>query len=237
MSLEIDKLGFDFTDADTTAASASVGAFVRASDGTLITHTALGLLGVIKALDVNVANDIQVTVDGIYAMYTNDDPDNIGLIAHVRQASPGDADQTIRTTGGVPADAVVNANVHALDVNSLLMGYNGSTWDRLTSRALTKELQVIDYFNTNIVCVKKAVDDTVGGTQLLAAPLTSRKKIIIQNVGAYKVYLGKTGVADATGLDLNPGANLELPAGPAIDWYAICATSGKSSNLKILEAV
>jgi hypothetical protein len=53
-----DKLGFNVTDADTIAASDSVGAFLRASDGTLLTHTDVGGK---KSLDVNVANSITTT--------------------------------------------------------------------------------------------------------------------------------------------------------------------------------
>lgn len=53
-----DKLGFDVTDNDTIAASDSVGAFLRASDGTLLTHTDNGGK---KSLDVHVANTITTT--------------------------------------------------------------------------------------------------------------------------------------------------------------------------------
>ena len=55
-----DQLIFDVTDADTIADSDSVGAFVRGSDGTLITHTTVGGK---EALDVNIAAGINVEVD------------------------------------------------------------------------------------------------------------------------------------------------------------------------------
>lgn len=54
------KLIFDATDANTIADSHSVGAFLRASDGTLLTHTDVGGK---KALDVRVAEGINVEVD------------------------------------------------------------------------------------------------------------------------------------------------------------------------------
>lgn len=54
------KLLFDATDANTIAASANVGAYLRASDGTLLTHTDVGGK---KALDVRVAEGINVEVD------------------------------------------------------------------------------------------------------------------------------------------------------------------------------
>lgn len=55
-----DQLIFDTTDANTIADSDSIGAYLRASDGTLLTHTDVGGK---KALDVRVAEGINVEVD------------------------------------------------------------------------------------------------------------------------------------------------------------------------------
>jgi len=55
-----DQLIFDVTDANTIADSDSVGAFVRSSDGTLITHSTVGGK---EALDVSVADGMNVEVD------------------------------------------------------------------------------------------------------------------------------------------------------------------------------
>lgn len=55
-----DQLIFDTTDANSIADSDSVGAYLRASDGTLLTHTDVGGK---KALDVRVAEGINVEVD------------------------------------------------------------------------------------------------------------------------------------------------------------------------------
>lgn len=51
-----------------------------------------------------------VGVDGVYNATTNSDPANIGLVAHTRNATPGDAQQDIRLTG------IANSDVRALDV-------------------------------------------------------------------------------------------------------------------------
>jgi len=61
-----DQLIFDTTDANTIADSDSVGAYVRSSDGTLITHTTVGAD---DGLDVNIINaaDLQVAVNSEYA--------------------------------------------------------------------------------------------------------------------------------------------------------------------------
>lgn len=141
---------FDPTDADSLAASANVGAHIRAgSDGDLIASQTIAAeewLNVASALfdgagnalsstggslDVNVTSAIDVSVDGEYSG-GNTDPDNVGVIGHVRAAAPADTDQTVRTTAAAASsDAVVAANVHGQDVNSFGMVYNGATWDRL----------------------------------------------------------------------------------------------------------
>jgi hypothetical protein len=55
-----DQLIFDTTDASSLASSDNVGAFLKASDGTLITHTDVGGK---KALDVRMAEGVNVEVD------------------------------------------------------------------------------------------------------------------------------------------------------------------------------
>jgi len=58
--MALEKLVFDVTDANTIADSHSVGAYVRSSDGTLITHSTVGGK---EALDVSLADGVNVEVD------------------------------------------------------------------------------------------------------------------------------------------------------------------------------
>lgn len=58
--MSLHKLIFDTTSAATIADSHSVGAYLRASDGTLLTHTDVGGK---KALDVRLAEGVNVEVD------------------------------------------------------------------------------------------------------------------------------------------------------------------------------
>jgi hypothetical protein len=151
--LNKDQLCFD--PAETDDNNDSVGAYVRSSDGTLITHTttagkerldvdaairaadgtALGAVG--DALKVNVeGGSVSTELDGIYNVTTNADPDNVGIIAHTRAASLADAQQVERTTAASPnADDLDPANIVGLDVNSFMMAWDGSGWDRLTMDA------------------------------------------------------------------------------------------------------
>lgn len=71
---------------------------------------------------------------GIYNASDNIDPANIGIILHVRAASPADTDSTIRHTGARPnVDNIDPANIWASDVNTFLHGYDGAAWDRITA--------------------------------------------------------------------------------------------------------
>lgn len=79
------------------------------------------------ALNVNIANSspIGVDVNGVYSV-GNTDPDNVGLISHVRAVSPTDADQTLRLTG---KNGTVQTDVWALDVS--LHDHNGNNYTLL----------------------------------------------------------------------------------------------------------
>jgi len=141
-----DRIVFDVANA---SESDNIGAFVRGSGGAVIESQVIAgsdWLQVVAALhdgagnaisstggalNVNVTSAIAVALDGVYSG-GNTDPDNAGLIAHVRAAAPGDPEQTFRSTGGAAsADDVVAANVHGLDVNSFGMLYDGTNWDRM----------------------------------------------------------------------------------------------------------
>lgn len=103
-----------------------VAAALHDGSGNAITSTG-------GAIDVNIASGTVIAnMDGVYNGTTNTDPDNVGIIAHVRNATPGDAQQTLRLTGAAASsDDVDPANTLALDTNAFLMGWDGSAWDRI----------------------------------------------------------------------------------------------------------
>jgi hypothetical protein len=149
--LSLERLIFDPAN---LAQGPLVGSYLIGSSGTLLSDTTPGIL------DVNITNSLDVDLDGVYSV-GNTNPDNVGIIGHVRAASPADTDQTGRLTyGQANADDVVAANVHALDVNSFLMGFDGTTWDRLKAIAGVLEVNISSITNA-LTVVGNVADDAV----------------------------------------------------------------------------
>lgn len=91
--------------------------------------------------------------------------------------------------------------------------------------------QTVDAYNrswvnpgANISMANGAATVTTSSALLVAAA-AGRRKIICQNAGSKKVYVGASGVSSATGLVLSPGASIELEIGPALPLHAV-AESG-----------
>lgn len=84
-------------------------------------------------IDQKGSEDGHTAISGLYNATTNTEPSNIGIISHARTATPGDTNQTVRTTGGIITDDIDSANIHAIDVASYMMAYDSANdqWDRL----------------------------------------------------------------------------------------------------------
>jgi hypothetical protein len=186
MSLNGRRLGFDITDANTILESDNVGAWLRAgSDGDRISSTNVSGK---EGLDVNIINPLTVNIDGVYDGVTNTDPDNVGAIFHVRAASPADADQTKRTTGAAgSSDGIVAANFHGQDVNSALLGFNGTTYDRIRTFKSTGRVRVVEAYSSFKVSAQVV---GVTAVQLVSTALVGRAKITIQNLANRDMWIG-----------------------------------------------
>jgi hypothetical protein len=127
------QLVFDTSDATSIAHSDSVGAFVRSSDGTLITHSTVGGK---EALDVSIADGVNVEVD----------------LSHVDDSVRLGDGTTLFTGTTVGADTgldvnVINASIAVtatdLDIRDLafatdsVTAHQGGTWDIGTVTTLT----------------------------------------------------------------------------------------------------
>lgn len=157
----VDKLVFDTTSVDTIADSSSVGAFLRASDGTLLTHTDVGGK---KALDVHVTDGINVEVDLSYV----DD----SVTAH--QGGTWTIDSITNPVavtdngGSITVDGSVTVSATDLDIRDLafasdsVTAHQGGTWNIGTVSTITNVVHVDD--NGGSITVDGAV--TVSATDL-----------------------------------------------------------------------
>lgn len=219
----IHKLVFDATDADTIAASHSVGAYLRASDGTLLTHTDVGGK---KALDVRVAEGINVEVDldaadDSVASWTNDGAGNAigstGGALHISDAGGSltvDAtDLDIRDLSHTQDSARIGDGTDLVTVTNVASDYG------LDVNIINTELPISDtaLANTAIATAANALDVANTAEDLVASPLANRKYLFAYNNGNKEAYIGASGVTALTGFPVYPGSILELRAGPAID--------------------
>lgn len=235
------QLIFDTTDANTIADSDSVGAFLRSSDGTLITHTTVGGK---EALDVRVAEGINVEVD----LDAADDS-----VAAWLSDGAGNA---IGSTGGALhiSDAGGSLTVDATDLDIRdLDAAQDSVQSNLfdgAGTALTSTLegakQALDVFvaneievndaaiaNTAIVAAANALDVADTAESAVASALANRKYLFIHNEGNRTAYIGGAGVDAATGFPLSPKAVIELRAGAAVDVQWVSANT--SQEIRTLE--
>lgn len=230
-----DHLIFDTTDADTIAATDSVGAYLRSADGTLLTHTDVGGK---KALDVRIAEGINVEVD----------------LSHV--------DDSVKIGDGtdflaINADGSINAVVTAtdLDIRNLLAASDAvASWLKdgagtaITSRAEDGG-QALDVHvtgsgpltindaalaNTSVANATNTLAIANTAQAAVASALTNRKYLMLYNNANTKVFIGASGVTAANGFPLSPGSYMELRAGAAVSPFFVGQT-GKTPEIRSLE--
>ena len=253
-----DQIVFDTTVSD--ADRDNIGAYLRSSDGTLLTHTTVGGR---EALDVYVANDLDIDVDldhtedsvrlgdGTNFLTSTTNGGDIGLDVNLIndniEVTQGTSPWVIGDGGGsITVDAV------DLDIRDLSAAQdNVASWTHDgTGTAITSTLvsgdQALDVNVSNAISIEDvaladtdlattatSVTTTAGGTNLIGTALTDRKYLFIHNEGNRKMYIGKTGVTTATGFPVSVGSRIELRAGAALDLYGITATG--TADARMLE--
>ena len=78
-----------------------------------------------------------------------------------------------------------------------------------------------------------AVSVGTSATDLAATDLANRKRILVQNLGSKKVYIGDASVTTASGIELFAGGSIELDIGPGINLHAISGTAGQ--DVRVME--
>jgi len=211
----------------------NVAAAIFAADGTALTETG-------GALDVNVASgslDVTATcdLDGFWVTSTNENPDDVGIIAFQRGASPDHEDQTFRPTGGAASsDDVTAANVHGLDVNSFLMGFDGTTWDRVKATAGALDVNLASSTGSVNVNGSAQTSGAYGGisvtstaTLIPAAPLAGRRFIKAYNFGDNQMFYGFSNAVTVAaganaGTPISKGSYEVFDMSNSVTLYGIC---------------
>lgn len=247
MALNKDQLIFDPADA---AESDSVGAYVRSSDGTLITHTTAGAS---EALDVNIAassggisivdsdgDELDVQPDGsINVNASITDPVKFRLDGAVVEV----VEDTVTPANNQPLPVKLTSltgdiNITAGDLN-VQLEHTGANFDsirigdgtELVSITTNTDMQVVDRANDDIATTATSLSTTAA--VVVTTALSERKYIEIQNNSNKSIYIGGSGVTAADGLRVPAKSSWSGDVGPGVAMYAV-ASSG-TPEIRVLE--
>lgn len=247
MAINVTKLFFDPALPDE---SSNVGAYLRAEDGTLLTHTTIGLK---EALDVNITQTS--------GQYAEDSASADGDIGNFMLAVRHDADTSLVGTDGdygalqldslgrlkVAADiSVVNGFEKAED-SAHVSGDIGGYMLAVIQGTLAASAADGDYGSVKTDLLGRAwvnrsgqtaaygaVSVTTSATDIIATDLANRIKVIVQNIGGRKAYVGSNAsVTAANGIELTPGSSVELEVGPSVNLHAIAV--GGATDFRYFE--
>lgn len=250
-----DQLIFDTTDANTIADSDSVGAYLRASDGTLLTHTDVGGK---KALDVRVAEGINVEVDLNFAddsvtahqggTWTIDSITNAVTVQatdlDIRDLTQADE---ITVFQGTSPWVVSATDLDIRDLSAASDSVQSNLFDGAgnaissTAGALdvyvtgSQPLTINDAALANTAIASGATSLSVANTaqDVVASPLSNRKYLYMYNNDNQKMFIGQSGVSAANGFPVSPGSYIELRAGASVDIEYVSAKA--SHDLRYME--
>lgn len=239
----IEQLKFDPTEPEDTH---NVGAYVRASDGTLITHTTEGAK---EGLDVNIINpSLVVTATDLDIRDLDHAQDNVS-IAQGGNTMVVNADGSINVNADI---SVVNGHEKAEDAASasgdigsyvlsvrqdVLAGSTSTDGDFQSFKTdavgalWTNQYKTAPASGSNGAAAA-ATSVTATATLVPAVALTNRTVIVLQNrSNNTPVTLGfSNAVTFGAGPILSPGSSVTLEVGPTVTVYAI-ADTGKTANI------
>lgn len=245
--INLERLLFDPADSDN---SPNLGAYLRSSDGTLLTHTTDGskealdvaIVGTADSgvyeedsvhgsgdrgqfvLAVQTAAQGALAADGDYAPFQVDSDGRLRVVA--------DIDLTGDLVGDGEADTEdpLKVGSHAYDQSSALGSVDAGDKANLASD-LYRRIFVNDAPNIAMA----AAAATVGITEvaLPASNLAGRTRLMIQNNGDKPLFLGPTGVTVSSGIEVSKGGTFTMEVGEAIQMYGI--SSAASQDVRVME--
>lgn len=238
----LNKLVFDPAN---MADSANVGAYLRGSDGTLITQTG-------GALDVNIVGGVNVEVDLSHVDDSVKIGDGTDLLAVNNDGSinavVSATDLDIRNLAFATDKVDVGGSVIALDSATL------AALESITVSATDLDIRYLTHVSdsvkvgdgTDLLAVNAdgsintkpagassaaygATSVTTTVTDIVGTDLTNRIQILIQNLGAKDCYIGSNNsVTTSNGVLLAPGSSLVFDAGAGINIHGITASGSTS---------
>lgn len=249
MGITLDKLVFDPA---APSDGASVGAYLRGSDGTLITQTG-------GALDVNIAASTGMGIYDEDSVHASGDKGQ-QILAVRRDADTSlvsadgdyaplqvDADGFLKVRGKITVEAgdaeYAEDSAHASgdaglsmlavrqDVLSSLVSATGDyanfKLDSLGRLYTTHQKQTLS--------APAAASVTSTAATLIASPLAGRTEVTIQNLGSKDIFIGKDAtVTAANGIKVSAGSNATYEWGSAVAVFAITASG--TADVRLLEA-
>lgn len=248
MGLDLSSVVFDT--ANPTEGS-NVGAYLKASDGTLLTHTG-------GALDINIAS-VDAASLGIFAEDSAHASGDLGsqilavrndagtsLVSADGDYSPLSVDSTgaLRVAGSfAPQDnkAEDSAAVSG-DTGSYVLSVRQDTLVSSTSADGDYQSFKTDALGRLRMSSAKqsgaigATSITTTATDIIGTDLANRTSVILYNNGSKTCYVGlSNAVTASTGIPLTVGASLEIEATSAVNLHAITATG--TADVRYLELV
>lgn len=234
------QLVFDTSDATSISHSDSVGAYLRSSDGTLITHTTVGGK---EALDVRIAEGINVEVDLSHADDSVRLGDGTDLVTVTNVGADYGLDvNLINASVAVTATQLDIDDLNATDdaVAAYLKDGSGtsitSTGGALDVNIASGSVTINDAGIANTAIATAAATLAVADTaqDIIASPLSNRKYLYIRNMSNKDVYIGATGVTASNGFPLSPGMIIDLRCGAAVD-VEFVGVSGATPTIRTME--
>lgn len=229
-----------FDPADPTV-SDDIGAYIRSSDGTLITHTNVGGK---NGLDVNVLNDIAITATDLDIRNLDYTQDNVAIKGSTGNQLAINADGSINANVDVSvtsgSDKAEDAASASGDIGTYVLSVREDTLATSTSASGDYQSMKTDalgrlYVNdSHQSMLVTAASVATTAAALVVSSLANRKQILIQNISTKNVYLDTADtVTDSTGFKLGAGMSLELDLAAAVTLYAIAV--GASADVRIIE--
>lgn len=135
------------------------------------------------------------------------------------------------TTRSVAVDAITGGFIQCL---RLLVGGDGAdpgTFIAAGAQLLASSLPINDTPNSAITSTAATVSTTGA---LLGSAATNRRYVFVFNNGTKTVYIGQSGVTNATGWPVFPGTGYQFPFGPGIAPHAV-SDDGSSQDCRVME--